>query len=148
MMTASSGVNAPHQSFVAGMGFASAASAGELIALLQACLAESGLHSDQLVAIGTHRRRQTSPLLLPLALHFDVPLRLFDEDDLCGAGPGLAEAVASMAGPLHLYRRQSAFATCALARCAPGFSLDIFGQPSSSSAVMASSTLLTSIAGP
>jgi cobalamin biosynthesis protein CbiG len=130
------------------MGFASAASADELIALLQACLAEAGLDGDQLIAIGTHRRRQTSPLLLPLALHSAVPLRLFDEDDLCGAGPGLAEAVASLAGPLHLSRRQSAFATCALARCAPGFSLDAFGQPFSSSAVMASSALLTSIAGP
>ncbi len=147
-MTASPGASAPPYRFVAGMGFASAADADALIALLETCLAQSGLEADQLVAIGTHKRKQTSPLLLPLALHFAVPLRLFDEDDLRDAGPGVAEAVAGLAGPLLLSKRKSAFATCALARCAPGFSLAGFGQPFSASASMAPSTLLTSIAGP
>ena len=147
-MTASLGESVPLQRFVAGMGFASASSADELIALLQACMTESGLEPDQLMAIATHARKATSPLLLPLALHFGVPLRLLDDDDLRDAGPGVAEAVAGLAGPLLLRKRKSAFATCALARCAPGFSLAGFGQPYSSSAVMAASTLLTSIAGP
>ena len=147
-MTASPGAIAPPHRVVAGIGFASASSAGEVIALLQACLEEAGLQPDQLIAIGTHSRKQTSPLLLPIELHFGVPLRLFDEDDLRDAGPGVAEAVAGLAGPLHLAKRKSAFATCALARCAPGFSLVGFGHPSSSSAMMAASTLLASRAGP
>jgi hypothetical protein len=130
------------------MGFASASSADELIALLQACLAEAVLDAGQLIAIGTHKAKLTSPLLLPLALHFGVLLRLFDEGDLRDAGPGVAESVAGLAGPVLLSKRKSAFATCALARCTPGFSLGDFGQPFSSSAMMAASTLLASRAGP
>lgn len=147
-MTAIPRASAPPDRLVAGMGFASAASVDELIALLQTCLAEAGLDPDQLMTIATHARKATSPLLLPLSLHFGVPVRLFDDDDLRDAGPGVAEAVAGLAGPLLLAKRKSSFATCALAQCRPDFSLAGFGQPSSSSAVMAAPTVLTSIAGP
>ncbi|MDP2782623.1 cobalamin biosynthesis protein [Devosia sp.] len=148
-MTARFGaIPTPADRFVAGIGFASAASAAEIIALIESCLAELALHPDQLAAIGTHSRKQASPVLLPVALHFGMPLRLLDDDDLSGEVPGIADAVAAMAGPLQLYKRKSAFATCAIARCNPGFDLAGFGQPFSASAVMAASTLLTSSAGP
>tara|TARA_R110002020_G_scaffold418599_1_gene627811 strand:+ start:2398 stop:2844 length:447 start_codon:yes stop_codon:yes gene_type:complete len=148
MMTTILGAIAPPDRYVVGMGFASAATADEIIALLESCLAVCTVDGRQLVAIGTHMRKLGSPLLLSVALHFGVPLRLFDQDDLRDAGPGVADAVASLAGPLQLRKQKSDFATCAIARCAPGFSLAGFGQPYSASATMASSTLLTSIAGP
>ena len=147
-MTAIFGAIAPSDRFVVGMGFASAATADEIIALLDSCLAACHLDSHQLLAIGTHMRKQTSPLLLPVALHFGVPMRLFDADDLRDAGPGVADAVAGLAGPLHLRKTKSDFGTCAIARCAPGFSLAGFGQPYSANAPIAAATLLTSIAGP
>ena len=147
-MTDISGAFAPSDRFVVGMGFASAATADEIIALLESCLSASRVHHHQLVAIGTYMRKQASPLLLPVMLHFGVPLRLFDEDDLRDAGPGVADAVAGLAGPLQLRKTKSDFATCAIARCASGFSLARFGQPYSASAPIAASTLLTSVAGP
>ena len=58
------------------------------------------------------------------------------------------DAVAGLAGPLQLRKTKSDFATCAIARCASGFSLARFGQPYSASAPIAASTLLTSVAGP
>jgi len=147
-MTAILGAIAPPDRYVVGMGFASAASADEIIALLESCLSACSVDDRQLVAIGTHMRKLASPLLLSVALHFGVPLRLFDQDDLRDAGPGVADAVAGLAGPLQLRKQKSDFATCAIARCAPGFNLTGFGQPYSANAVIASSTLLTSIAGP
>ena len=133
---------------VAGIGFASAATAGEIIGLIGACLAEAGFHAGQLAAIGTHARKQASPITAQVALHFGVPLRLFDDADLPAGVPGLAEAVAAAAGPLQLRKQKSRYATCAIAHCGPGFSLAGFGQPSSLRAAMASSTVATSSAGP
>lgn len=130
---------------VAGIGFASAATAGEVIGLIAACLAEAGLSAAQLVAIGTHARKRGSPVARQVALHFGVPLRLLSDPD---PGPGLAEAVAAAAGPLRLGKRKSRYATCALALCPANFRLADFGQPSSPSAAMASSTVATSSAGP
>ncbi|WDQ97545.1 cobalamin biosynthesis protein [Devosia sp. J2-20] len=148
-MTARFGaIPAPTDRFVAGIGFASAASAGEIIALIRACLAELNLHPSQLAAIGTHMRKATSPLLLPVALYFAVPMRLLDDADLSGDVPGVADAVAAMAGPVRLHKRKSDYATCAISDCAPGFSVASFGQPVSANASIAPSTLLTSSAGP
>ncbi|MBU1303932.1 MAG: cobalamin biosynthesis protein [Alphaproteobacteria bacterium] len=136
------------EGIVAGIGFASAASADDVLALISACLAEAGLSPDQLTAIATHVRKQGAPQLAALATHFDVPLRLLTDDDLTGDVPGLAEAVAAQAGEIIVPKRKSALATCALARCAPDFAVTRFGQPAALSRPTAALTLSTSNAGP
>lgn len=133
---------------VAGIGFASAATGDELVALVLACLSEAGLSPDQLVALVTHDRKRGCPQLLALANHFEVPIRLLGDADLSGAVPGVAEAVAAEAGRIVLPKRKSAHVTCALARCAPGFAVAGFGQPALANWASAPSTLSTSMAGP
>jgi cobalt-precorrin 5A hydrolase len=148
-MTASigPGPNAPGR-IVAGIGFASAATAAEVIGLIDACLTEAGLAAGQLAAIGTHARKRSSPVPAQVAQHFGLPLRLFADEDLAPDVPGVAEAVAAAAGPLALRKGKSRYATCAIATCGPDFNLADFGQPSSARAAMASSTVATSSAGP
>lgn len=131
---------------VAGIGFATAATADEVIGLIEACLAELGANAGQLVAIGTHARKLGWATPLIVATHFNVPLRLLDDQDL--SSPGIAEAVATAAGPLRLSRRKSRYATCAIAESRPGFAIAGFGQPPSPRAAMASSIVDTSSAGP
>ena len=131
---------------VAGIGFATAATAAEIIALVEACLLEACLHADQLAAMGTHARKLGNIVPLQVAAHFGVPLRLLDDEDL--SSESISEAVAAAAGPLRLARRQSRYATCAIADCRAGFSVAAFGQPPSPRAVMASSMVATSSAGP
>ena len=148
-MTASIGPGPnPSGRIVAGIGFASAATATEVIGLIHACLAEAGFAANQLAALGTHARKRSNPILAQVALHFGVPFRLLADEDLPIGVPGVAEAVAAAAGALRLHKRKSAHATCAIALCDPGFSLADFGQPSSPKAAMASSTVATSSAGP
>ena len=148
-MTASIGPGPnPSGQIVAGIGFASAATAAEIIGLINACLAEAGLAADQLAALGTHARKRSSPVPAQVAQHFGVSLRLFANQDLSPGVPGVAEAVAAVAGPLVLRKHKSRFATCAIAMCRSGFSLAGFGQPSSPKAAMASSIVATSSAGP
>ena len=131
---------------VAGIGFATAATTDEIVALIEACLAEAGASSAQLVAIATHARKLGNAVPLRVAAHFGVPLRLLDDQDL--ASESIAEAVAAAAGPLRLARRKSRYATCAIATCSAGFDISRFGQSPSPRATMASSTLATSLAGP
>lgn len=131
---------------VAGIGFATAADAQEVIELIDACLAEAGYAAGQLAAIATHTRKLGTAVPLRVAAHFGVPLRLLDDRDL--AMEGLAEGAAAAAGPLRLRKRKSRYATCALADCGPGFVAAAFGQSPISSAPMAASTLSTSSAGP
>ena len=134
------------RSVVAGIGYATAATTAEIVSLIEACLAEAGLIAQQLVAIGTHARKLGNATPLRVAAHFSVPLRLLDDGDL--ASESVAEAVASVAGPLALARRKSRYATCAIALCRPGFSVAEFGQSPSPRAAMASSTSAASLAGP
>ncbi|UJW85209.1 cobalamin biosynthesis protein [Devosia sp. SL43] len=131
---------------VAGIGFATAASADELIGLIERCLEEAGLAPEALAAIGTHARKRGWAVPIVVAGHFGVPLRLLDDAEL--AGESVAEAVAAAAGPLRLGKRKSRYATCALADCRPGFNVASFGQPPSPRAEMASSIVATSSAGP
>lgn len=137
----------PHD-IVVGLGCSSAASATEIIRLIEFCLAEANLGADRIVAFGTHVRKRDSLALLQAAAHFDLPLRFLDDDDLASGVPGTCEAVAAAAGPLLLGKRKSRYATCAIAQAAPGFDAARFGQPASPSAAMASSMLVTSSAGP
>lgn len=139
----------PHDKpIVFGLGCSSAASSGEIIGLMRSSLAEANLSAHQILAIATHLRKRDSLALMQAAAHFDLPLRFLDDDELAPGVPGTCEAVAAAAGPLLVGKRKSRFATCAIAMAAPGFEAAAFGQPASPSAVMASSTLATSSAGP
>lgn len=131
---------------VAGIGCASAATPDEIVQLIEACLAEAGLKTEQLVAIGTHERKRGSGVLAAVAARYAVPLRFLGDLEL--EGPGVCEAVAGAAGPLLVSKRKSAYATCAIARCAADFEMSRFGQAERSSAAMASSIVPTSWAGP
>lgn len=159
------GTEGPQQhSIVAGIGCGSAATAIEIVTLLEACLLEAGLSRSALLAIASHNRKRDMPPLYAAAAHFGVPLRLLEDAELTHTAPSpsarvataiglpsIAEAVAAAAGRLLLGKRKSAHATCALASCAPQFDVARFGNAApypSSSAAMASSTLLTSSAGP
>lgn len=132
---------------IIGLGCSSAAAPDEIIALVNACLTEAGLSATQILAFATHVRKRGSEALSLAASHFDLPLRLLEDDDLALRVPGTCEAVAAAAGPIVLTKRKTRFATCAIARVAPGFALAAFGQPSFSAAI-ASSTEATSWAGP
>lgn len=156
------GTAGPQLHIVAGIGCGSAATAPEIIALIEACLAEAGHPASALLAIASHSRKQHAQPLHAAAAHFGVPLRLLDDADLAPATPSpsvlahiglpaIAEAVAAAAGPLLLGKRKSARVTCALATCSPDFDLTLFGRAAlypSSSAAMASSISATSRAGP
>ena len=133
---------------IIGLGCSTAASAEEIIALIAACLAQVHRYPRDVAALATHRRKRGSNALSEAAAHYDLPLYFLDDDDLAQGVPGTCEAVAAAAGPLLLGKRKSRYATGAIAACRPGFDLAAFGQPDSPSAVSASSTLATSLAGP
>ena len=139
----------PHDMpIVVGLGCSSLASTREIVGLILSSLLEANLGAQQIAAFGTHSRKRDSLALLQAASHFDLPLRFLDDDELAPAVPGTCEAVAAAAGPLLLGKRKSRYATCAIAAAARGFDPAAFGQPAGPSAVMASSTLATSLAGP
>ena len=125
-----------------GLGCASAAGAAEIIALVRACLLEAGCDADQITAFATHSRKRGSLALMQAASHFGVPLFFLEDDELAPGLPGTCEAVAASAGPLHLAKRKSRYATCAIAFCVADYSI-----PPLTIAAMAPSTLSTSVAG-
>lgn len=145
---------------IAGVGSASRASVDEIIALIADCLFELDLSPNHLVAIATHLRKASDPVLNAVARHYNVPLQLLDKSELEGSRtgsdfvlatvgvPSVAEAAAMANGALALPKRKSAYATCALATIgenAPGFG---WSQLSSANAAMAASTVPTSRAAP
>ncbi|MDB5614208.1 MAG: cobalamin biosynthesis protein [Devosia sp.] len=139
----------PHDTpIIVGLGCSSAASAREIVGLILSSLLEANLGAGQIAAFATHSRKRDSLALLQAASHFDVPLRFLDDDELAPGVPGTCEAVAAAAGALLLGKRKSRYATCAIAAATPGFDASNFGQSASPSAVMAPSTLATSLAGP
>ncbi|RUT28901.1 precorrin-3B C(17)-methyltransferase [Arsenicitalea aurantiaca] len=115
---------------LAGMGCERGAGADEVIALLEATLAEAGLSPKSLAAIGTIALKADEPALHAAARHFGVPLRLFTSAELAAererlenpsaiveaetGTPGVAEAAALKAGRLIMPKRKSARATCAI----------------------------------
>ncbi|MET3926492.1 cobalamin biosynthesis protein [Devosia sp. 2618] len=145
---------------VVGIGYSSAATAAEIITLIEQSLACLGADQTSLAAIATHQRKAGDANLLATARHFDVPVCYFGDADLGLAVPNpsakvvaaigltsVAEAAASAAGALILAKQKSAYVTCALSRCAPDFEPLAFGQPSTSAST-AASMLATSSAGP
>ena len=137
-----------HPPLIIGLGCSTAASADEIVALIAACLAEIDHDPGSIAALATHMRKRGSVALAQAAEHYDVPLRLLDDDDLARDVPGTCEAVAAAAGPLLLGKRKSRHATCAVAACGARFVLAAFGQPESPRAAIASPTSATSLAGP
>ena len=135
-------------SVVVGLGCSTAASASEIVGLIEACLAEAGIQPRQIAAFATHIRKHDSLALKQAAAQFDLPLLVLDDAELAPAIPGTCEAVAAAAGPLLLGKRKTRHATCAIAVAGPDFDLASFGQPANPSAAIASSTLATSLAGP
>jgi cobalamin biosynthesis protein CbiG len=129
------------RSIFIGLGCASAASAAEIIDLVDACLVEAGCDASQITALASHSRKRGSLALAKAADHFAVPLYFLADNDLAPGLRGTCEAVAASAGPLHLAKRKSRYATCAIALCASG---DV-AQPAITA--MASATLPTSVAG-
>jgi len=129
------------RSILIGLGCASAASAEEIIALVEACLIEAGFAIDQITAFASHSRKLGSIALREAAAHFGSPLYFLDDEDLAPGIPGTCEAVAASAGPLVLSKRKSRYATCAIAYCAVGS----IAQPARTAA-RAASTLPTSAA--
>lgn len=140
--------NSGHPPLVIGLGCSTAASAQEIIGLIDACLAEIHRDPHDIAVLATHRRKRGSIALAEAAAHYDLSLHILDDHDLAPGVPGTCEAVAAAAGPLLLDKRKTRYATCAIAACGPGFDLAGFGQPDSPSAAIASSMLATSLAGP
>ncbi len=124
---------------VAGIGCTSSAASDEVIDLIRQALAEV---PGELVALATVPRRANHPALRSAAADLGVPLRVVDLP-----GPEVAEPVAASAGPLVLGKLKSNRVTCALAVVPADFEPLLWGQPSSSAA-MAASTEATSMAGP
>lgn len=143
----------PAPSLVAGIGCTARTQADEIVALVEACLAELGLAPDGLVALSSHARKAGHPGLAAAARHFGVPLRLVPAARLAPempnpsarvlaaiGVPSVAEAAATASGRLLLPKRRSARATCAIALAS--------GRAQPAMAARAASMLSTSSAGP
>lgn len=140
---------------VAGLGLRRAASADEIVSLIDATLAECGYDRADLAALATLDGKLVHPALRAVAKELDLPLLGLPESDLRHpvpnpservarhiALPSVAEASALAFGPLLAEKRRSANATCALSRWTGPYAASI------SSAFSAASILSTSSAGP
>ena len=137
---------------IAGIGLKSTASPGDLLALLDTCLARIDCRRADIVALATIRARCRHPALLTVADLLKIPVLALAPDrlaqvvpnpshrvvDLAGL-PSVAEAAALALGRLVVEKQRGAGLTCALAHYTPA---------GSSSASSAASTLSTSSAGP
>jgi cobalamin biosynthesis protein CbiG len=115
---------------LAGIGCRRGATGAELVALVNACLAEAGLPASALGTLVTRSDRADHPAVRAAAQHFDVAIRAIDTDTLaCQPVPNpsarierltglvsVAEAAAAASGSLILQKRLSPNCTCALAR--------------------------------
>lgn len=114
---------------VVGLGARAAASASEIIALIDLCLAEIDASRRAVVLCATHRDRLDHPGLLEAAAILGVPLVEAPADAWAHpvpnssavvvrhkGVPSIAEAAAQGFGPLLVQKRRSANATCALSR--------------------------------
>ncbi len=129
---------------VAGLGCERGAPAAEIIALIEASLADAGLAPQSLAALASIDIKADEPALHAAARHFGVPLRLFTAAELAEerdrlqypsayveatvGTPAVAEAAALKAGPLVAEKRKSARATCAIGRAAQPLDIAAFGR--------------------
>ncbi|WP_417311005.1 cobalamin biosynthesis protein [Devosia sp.] len=132
------------KTLVAGVGCERGADAAEVIALVEASLAEAGLARQSLAALASVDIKGDEPALLAAASHFGVPLRLFSAAELAEerarlkhpseyvertiGTPAVAEAAALKAGPLAAGKRKSPRATCAIGRAAKPLAVEQFGR--------------------
>lgn len=145
----------PQPALIAGIGARKAASAADVLALLDSVLAGAGFSRTQLTALATSSLKARQPALNAAAASLGVPLVVVPETALSAPVPtpsavvaghigvaSVAEAAAMAFGPLLVPKQASARVTCALAS-------NLSGQAvSSASASSAASTLATSSAGP
>ena len=123
------------QQVTLGVGCARNCPADELAALVGAALSEGGIAPEAIQSINTIDLKADEPAIIDLAARFGMPMRLFDAATLEAETPrlqnpsdvvfaevgthGVSEAAALVqAGPdaaLHVPKRKSANATCALA---------------------------------
>lgn len=129
---------------VAGIGCTSAATAEEVIALIEMALATARRPAAHMACLATIDTRANAGALQFAASHFGVPMRTFSAADLAAessrlaspsaivadlAGlPGIAEAVALKAGTLVVTKQKSAHATCAIGLAATPFDVMRFGR--------------------
>ena len=115
---------------VAGLGFSSAATADEVIALIDLALSRAGRSAADLRLIATLDRKAVTPLATTVAAHYFATLTGLTEVQLASQSrhlaeqskralaevglPGIAEAAALHFGPLAGARLKSIHATCAL----------------------------------
>jgi cobalt-precorrin 5A hydrolase len=139
---------------IAGIGLRQQATADEILALLDATLAEAGLERDDLAALTTLDHKASHSALRAVSALLDIPLLALSQPDLIQPVPNpsrrvashlglpsIAEATALAFGPLLVEKRRSANVTCALAQMPPAY---VAATPSASSTA---STLPTSRAG-
>jgi cobalamin biosynthesis protein CbiG len=117
---------------IVGAGCSLGCPAAELLALIDATLAEAGASARDVRALATVDRRAQEPAMVQAAAHHGWPLRTLPADVLAGVDvptpsavvashvgtPSVAEAAAVVtAGAAHLVvpKRRSAHATCAIA---------------------------------
>lgn len=140
---------------VAGIGLRAAATADDLLSLIDTCLAALHARRADLVALATIDARRHHPALLAVARLLDIPVVALPAERLDGecpnpsqrvarlvAVPSVAEAAALSFGPLLVEKQRSGTVTCAISRYIPAWSV---GRSSASSVA---STLATSSAGP
>lgn len=114
---------------VAGIGLRRQTAPDEILALLDLALAEASLTRGDLVALVTWEAKAGHPALCHVATLLDIPLRIVSKNLLVRPVPNpsgrvadfvelpsVAEAAASVFGPLIVEKRHSANATCAIAR--------------------------------
>jgi cobalt-precorrin 5A hydrolase/precorrin-3B C17-methyltransferase len=118
-------------SLVAGVGCSRGASAGEILGLLRASLAEAGLAEGSVSSLGSIDAKRDEAGLLEAAESLGVPLRFHAAEELSAVEapnpspvvreavgtPSVAEAAVLVSGAhLVLHKRKSAMATVALGR--------------------------------
>ncbi|MEP7239778.1 MAG: precorrin-3B C(17)-methyltransferase [Devosia sp.] len=120
------------RTLIAGLGSERGVSPGEVIGLIEECLAAQGLSPKSLAALATIELKGDEAAFHEAARHFGVPLRLFSSFELnqeryrllnpselveAETGtPGVAEAAALKAGALLVPKHKSARATCAIGK--------------------------------
>jgi len=134
----------PQRQLVAGIGCTSAATASEIVALLERTLAEAGQTTLGLACLASLDSRAGLAALSGAASELGVPLRFFATAELAATGPalatpsavvvertgiaGIAEAIALKAGTLLVSKRKSPQATCAIGLAATPFDVGQFGR--------------------
>ncbi len=119
----------PSSGVVAGIGLRQQTTPDEILVLLDLTLAEASLMRRDLVALATWEAKASHPALCQVSSLLDIPLctvsktmlaRPVPSPSACVASfielPSVAEAAASVFGPLIVEKRHSANATCAIAR--------------------------------